>query len=364
LKIYLIAGEASGDLHAGNMLKALKQIRPDTECRAWGGDKLEEAGATVVKHYRDLAFMGFIEVIKHLGTILHNLSWCKQDILEYNPDALVLVDYPGFNMRIAQWAKERGIRVIYYISPQIWAWRQSRVHQIKRDVDKMLVILPFEQEFYLRFGMETTYVGHPLLDALIAEQSNHEKVPFPEKTIALLPGSRKQEILRILPRMLSVTPFFPDYNFIIAAAREQPDEIYAPFLHAYPNVRVVRDQTYPLLRHSEAALVKSGTSTLETALLDVPQVVCYAANSISYHIARLLIRVKYISLVNLIADAPLVRELIQDELNTDNLQKALRDILDRGNAAAMRQNYSALREKLGSGGASARAAQAISESLE
>jgi lipid-A-disaccharide synthase len=363
LKIYLIAGEASGDLHAGNMLKALKQIRPETECRAWGGDKLTEAGATVVKHYRDLAFMGFVEVIKHLGTILSNLSFCKKDILEYNPDALVLVDYPGFNMRIAHWARKRGIRVIYYISPQIWAWRQSRVHRIKRDVDKMLVILPFEKSFYERFGMETTYVGHPLLDALMGEARN-ENVSYPAKTIALLPGSRKQEIQRILPLMLSVTPFFPDYNFVVAAAKEQPDDMYAPWLRAYPNVHIVRDQTYPLLQHSVAALVKSGTSTLETALLDVPQVVCYTSNRVSYYIARLLIKVRYISLVNLIADAPIVTELIQDELNTDNIKTELEKLLHPEFASKMKENYAVLREKLGSGGASVRAAQAISDSLE
>ncbi|MFN7266395.1 MAG: lipid-A-disaccharide synthase [Bacteroidota bacterium] len=363
MKIYLIAGEASGDLHAGNMLKALKQIRPETECRAWGGDNLTEAGATVVKHYRDLAFMGFVEVIKHLGTILRNLSFCKKDILEYNPDALVFVDYPGFNMRIARWAKKRGIRVIYYISPQIWAWRQSRVHRIKRDVDKMLVILPFEKSFYERFGMETTYVGHPLLDALMGEPRN-ENVSYPAKTIALLPGSRKQEIQRILPLMLSVTPFFPDYNFVVAAAKEQPDDMYAPWLRAYPNVRIVRDQTYPLLQHSVAALVKSGTSTLETALLDVPQVVCYTSNRVSYYIARLLIKVRYISLVNLIADAPIVTELIQDELNTDNIKTELEKLLHPEFASKMKENYAVLREKLGSGGASVRAAQAISDSLE
>lgn len=364
MKIYLIAGEASGDLHAGNMLKALKQIRPETECRAWGGDKLTAAGATVVKHYRDLAFMGFVEVIKHLGTILRNLSFCKKDILEYKPDALVLVDYPGFNMRIARWAKKKGIRVIYYISPQIWAWRQSRVHRIKRDVDKMLVILPFEKAFYQRFGMETTYVGHPLLDALMAEQNNHPDIPFPEKTVALLPGSRKQEIQRILPQMLSVTPFFPDYHFIVAAAKEQPDEIYAPWLRAYPHVRIVRDQTYPLLRNSVAALVKSGTSTLEAALLNVPQVVCYSGNRISYYIARLVIRVPYISLVNLIADAPVVKELIQDELNTNNIKIELEKLLDAGFSSDMKENYAVLRDRLGSGGASVRAAQAISEALK
>lgn len=363
MKIYLIAGEASGDLHAGNMLKALKQIRPETECRAWGGDKLAEAGADVVKHYRDLAFMGFVEVIKHLGTILRNLSFCKKDILEYNPDALVLVDYPGFNMRIARWAKKRGIRVIYYISPQIWAWRQSRVHNIIRDVDRMLVILPFEKAFYQRFGMETTYVGHPLLDALMEEPKN-EKISFPEKTIALLPGSRKQEIQRMLPRMLSVTSYFPDYNFVVAAAKEQPDEMYAPWLRAYPHVRLVRDQTYPLLQNSVAALVKSGTSTLETALLDVPQVVCYAGNRLSYYIARLLIRVQYISLVNLIADALIVTELIQDELNTNNLKTELEKLLSPDYASEMKRNYALLREKLGGGGASVTAAQAISDSLE
>jgi lipid-A-disaccharide synthase len=360
MKLYLIAGEASGDLHGSNLIKALHKLHPRLECRAWGGEMMQQAGSTLVKHYRDLAFMGFLEVLKNLRTILGNLDFCKKDILAFQPDAIVLIDYPGFNLRIARWAKEQGIRVVYYISPQIWAWHRSRVHAMKRDIDQMLVILPFEPDFFENYGMAVTYVGHPLLDAIVPKPSN----TFPEtKQIALLPGSRKQEVQRILPVMLEATRHFPEYHFVIAAANVLNDAFFKDYLSEYPNVKLVRGQTYDVLRASVAALVKSGTSTLETALLDVPQVVCYAGNPVSYHIAKRLVKVPYISLVNLIMDQPLVKELIQDELTPVNVQTALKEILQPENAKTMKQGYALLREKLGAGGASERAAKAILENI-
>lgn len=362
MRLYLIAGEASGDLHGSNLLKALYAQKPDLSCRAWGGDMMQNAGATIAKHYRELAFMGFVEVAKNLRTILRNIAFCKRDILDFQPDALVLIDYPGFNLRIARWAKSQDIPVVYYISPQLWAWHASRAHAIRRDVDKLLVILPFEQDFFRKYGIEAEFVGHPLLDeiGISGNCGIGNPVPLPNiPTIALLPGSRKQELNRILPRMLEVTGDFPDYQFIIAGASSLPEEYYQKFLAKYPNVRLVRGQTYEVLRHSKAALVKSGTSTLETALLDIPQVVCYAGNWLSYHIAKHLIKVKYISLVNLIMDRPLVRELIQDELNKKNLKVALSGILSQEKSAELRAGYAELRERLGGGGASERAAAAI-----
>ncbi|MFN0174690.1 MAG: lipid-A-disaccharide synthase [Saprospiraceae bacterium] len=370
MRLYLIAGEASGDLHGSNLLKALYAQKPDLSCRAWGGDMMQNAGATLVKHYRELAFMGFVEVAKNLRTILRNIAFCKRDILDFQPDALVLIDYPGFNLRMARWAKTQGIPVIYYISPQLWAWHASRAHAIRRDVDKLLVILPFEQDFFRKYGIEAEFVGHPLLDEIeilgnwdIGGSSAPPNIPISKypniPTIALLPGSRKQELNRILPRMLEVTEDFPDYQFVIAGASSLPEEYYQMFLAKYPNVRLVRGQTYEVLRNSKAALVKSGTSTLETALLDVPQVVCYAGNWLSYKIAKQLVKVKYISLVNLIMDRPLVRELIQDELNKKNLKVALTEILSPKKSAELRVGYAELRERLGGGGASERAAAAI-----
>lgn len=360
MKLYFIAGEASGDLHGSNLIKALHKLHPTLECRAWGGDMMQEAGSVLVKHYRDLAFMGFWEVLKNLRTILSNLIFCKKDILAFKPDAIVLIDYPGFNLRIARWAKEQGIRVVYYISPQIWAWHRSRVHAMKRDIDQMLVILPFEPDFFKAYGMEVTYVGHPLLDAVGPDIS----INLAEsKQIALLPGSRKQEVQRILPVMLEATRHFPDYHFVIAAANVLNDAFFKEYISKYPNVKLVRGQTYDVLRASCAALVKSGTSTLETALLDVPQVVCYAGNPVSYHIAKRLVKVPYISLVNLIMDQPMVKELIQDALTPENVQTALKEILQPENARAMKQGYAFLREKLGAGGASERAARAILENI-
>lgn len=361
MKLYIIAGEASGDLHGSNLIISLLKLQPRLECRAWGGDMMQQAGATLVKHYRDLAFMGFLEVLKNLRTILGNLNFCKKDILAFKPDAIVLIDYPGFNLRIARWAHEQGIRVVYYISPQIWAWHRSRVHAMKRDIDQMLVILPFESDFFKQYGMDVTYVGHPLLDAIGAGLSNANTS---SKQIALLPGSRKQEVQRILPVMLEATRHFPDYHFVIAAAHSLNDDYFKTFIQDYPNVKLVRGQTYDVLRASCAALVKSGTSTLETALLDVPQVVCYAGNPFSYHIAKRLVKVPYISLVNLIMDQPLVRELIQDELNVENVHIALKEILNPENARVMKLGYAQLRDKLGAGGASERAAKAILENMQ
>ncbi len=364
MKLFLIAGEASGDLHGSNLIKALVQQEPNVECRAWGGELMADAGASVLKHYRELAFMGFVEVLLNLRTILRNMAICKAQILAYKPDALVLIDYPGFNLRIAKWAKKQGIPVIYYISPQIWAWHQSRVYDIRRDVDKMLVILPFEQDFYRKHGVETIYVGHPLLDAIQTIKVEEGNVVAPgKKTIALLPGSRSQEVKKILPRMLSVTAHFPDYQFVVAGANNLPLSFYQPFLQGHPNVQLVQGQTYPLLKTATAALVKSGTSTLEAALFDVPQVVCYAGNPISYRIARWVIQVKYISLVNLIADKPLVQELIQEELNESNLVTALKAILDPEKARELKAEYAEMRKLLGEGGASSRAAEAILQSL-
>ncbi|MCC7465828.1 MAG: lipid-A-disaccharide synthase [Saprospiraceae bacterium] len=361
-RLYIIAGEASGDLHGSNLLKALYRQHPELECRAWGGDMMEQAGASLVKHYRDLAFMGFVEVAKNLRTILRNIAFCKADILQYKPDALVLIDYPGFNLRIAKWAKEQGIRVIYYISPQLWAWHASRAKAIKRDVDKLLVILPFEKEFFKKYDIDAEFVGHPLLDALGGLQQHKEAETG--NTIALLPGSRKQEVSRILPVMLKATRAFPEYRFVIAGAGSLPESYYQEFLAEYPAVKLERGNTYAILQRSRAALVKSGTSTLETALLDVPQVVCYAGNPISFQIAKRLVNVKYISLVNLIVDHPLVRELIQQELTLENTAAALRDILKPEIAAEIKAGYADLRHLLGDGGASERAARAVLSMLK
>lgn len=358
MKLYIIAGEASGDLHGSNLIKALKAQRPDIQCRIWGGNLMQAAGGELVKHYRDLAFMGFAEVLKNLRTILRNIAFCKKDIINFQPDALVLIDYPGFNLRIAKWAKQQGFKVIYYISPQIWAWHTSRVHDIKRDVDKMLVILPFEEAFYKKYGVEAEFVGHPLLDAIGTSPTPDSQSGI-QNRIALLPGSRRQEVQRILPRMLEITPDFPEYEFVVAGASSLPEIFYRPFLEKYPRVRWVQGQTYDLFRQVKAALVKSGTSTLEAALFGVPEVVCYAGSPLSYLIARQLVNVKYISLVNLIMDRPLVQELIQNELNKKNLKAALTDILSPEKTASLQAGYAELRHRLGDGGASEKAARAI-----
>lgn len=362
MRYYIIAGEASGDLHGSNLIKAIHQQDKQAAVRCWGGDRMEEAGATLVKHYRDLAYMGFVEVIRHLGTILGNIKFCKEDIQNYQPDVLVLIDYPGFNMRIAKWAKAQGIKVAYYISPQAWAWKEGRVKDIKRDVDLMLVILPFEVDFYRKWKFEVTYVGHPLIEVIHHERNNVPVVPLSDKpVIALLPGSRKQEISVKLPEMLKVVKHFPDYQFIIAQAPSMPDEVYHEWI-GNEKVLLAKGQTYNLLKQAKAALVTSGTATLETALFGVPEVVCYKGNPISYWLAKRLIRVKYISLVNLIMDKPVVKELIQADLNEEQLGKELRKLLyDEAHIRNLKQDYDALWHKLGDTHASNTAARAITQ---
>ncbi|MGI8892418.1 MAG: lipid-A-disaccharide synthase [Bacteroidia bacterium] len=362
MKYYIIAGEASGDLHASNLVRELKKLDSEAEVHGWGGDMMQEQGVNIVKHYRDLAFMGFIEVIANLRTILQNIRFCKEDILNFNPDIIILVDYPGFNLRIASFAKLKGFKVFYYISPQIWAWKQSRVHQIKKHVDKMFVILPFEEKFYKDFDYKVDFVGHPLLDAIVQRKS--DKQEFREKNhleakpiVALLPGSRQQEIATMLPLMLSVKKDFPDYEFVVGAAPSVHESFYEKVIND-KSVKVVSGQTYDLLEHSEAALVTSGTATLETALFEVPEVVCYKGNKLSYLIARSLVKVDFISLVNLIMGKEIVKELIQDELNKQNLKMELEKLLYNDEyRIQIKGNYKILKEKLGGSGASAETAK-------
>ncbi len=359
MKYYIIAGEASGDLHGSNLVKALKLQDPHADIRGWGGDKMEASGMQLIKHIRDLAFMGFTEVVANLGTILSNISICKKDIEAWQPDTLILIDYPGFNLRIAAWAKKAGFKVIYYISPQIWAWHESRVHKIKEHVDLMLVILPFEKDFYAKYNFEVKYVGHPLLDIIPEEAHQTNNDSFQKPVIALLPGSRKQEIKRMLPEMLGAVSSFPSHQFVLACAPSIPVAFYDLFLKEHPNVARYNHKTYDLLSMAEAALVTSGTATLETALFKVPEVVCYKGGTLSYIIARKLIKVKYISLVNLIMDKEIVKELIQDECNAKQMVTELNRILDNTHRISLLKEYKVLREKLGNSGASERAAREI-----
>lgn len=368
MKYYIIAGEASGDLHASNLMKALKEKDPEANFRCWGGDLMAAQGGDVVKHYRDLAFMGFAEVVANLRTILANLKFCKKDILESKPDAIILVDYPGFNLRIAEFAKMNGFRVIYYISPQVWAWKKSRVKKIKQFVDRMYVILPFEKAFYQRYDYPVDFVGHPLLD-MIDNLPTVDPAEFRERNqlsdkpiIALLPGSRQQEVRKVLPLMLSVIPDFPDYQFVVAGAPSLEKEIYAE-ADQLEQAIIITGQTHALLQNSYAALVTSGTATLETALFNVPEVVCYKGGYISYQIAMKIVDrtlIKFISLVNLIMDKEVVKELIQHDLTTANLVKELDQLIS--NETVRNQvltQYSQLKEKLGSGGASDKTASLL-----
>lgn len=361
MRYYIIAGEASGDLHGGNLITALHKKDNNADIRCWGGDKMQAAGATLVKHYRELAFMGFVEVIANLRTILRNIDTCKKDILTYRPDVLILIDYPGFNLRIAEWARQQGMKVVYYISPQVWAWKANRVKKIKRDVDKMLVILPFETEYYkTKWDYNVTYIGHPLTEVI---QHEKEQVPVQKLSdksiIALLPGSRKQEIKVKLPVMLQMVERFPQYQFVVAQAPAQPDSLYKTLIGG-KNVLIANNQTYNLLKQSTAALVTSGTATLETALFGVPEVVCYKGNPVSYWLATKLVDVKYISLVNLIMDKDVITELIQDDFNPQRLETELRRILeDRNYLQELKQDYAALWDKLGSYSTSELAADEI-----
>ena len=362
MKYYIIAGEASGDLHASNLIKELNKLDTHALFRCWGGDLMAEQGADIVRHYRDLAFMGFFEVLAHLNTITNNIRFCKKDILEFRRDVLILVDYPGFNLKISRFAHKHGIRVFYYISPQLWAWRSSRVKKIKKFVDRMFVILPFEKDFYARYGYEVDFIGHPLLDVINGDTVHPGRQTFlelnhlPDKPlVALLPGSRSQEIRLMLDVMLKIVPSFGAYHFVLAGAPSISPDFYSG-ITAGTSVTVITGQTYDLLYHSEAALVTSGTATLETALMGIPQVVCYKGNFFSYLVAKAVIRVKYISLVNLVMDKEIIRELIQEDLTSQNLRDELKKILEGRERQEIIQAYSGLREKLGGRGASAKGA--------
>ena len=361
MKYYVIAGEKSGDLHTANLIKKIKLKDPNAIFRGFGGDDMLNEGVTIVKHYKEMAFMGFLEVIKNLGSIFKNINQCKEDILKFKPDVIILTDYPGFNLRIAAFAHQAGIKVFYYISPKIWAWNTKRAYKIKKFVDKMFVIFPFETAFYKKYNYDVDYVGNPLLDAISQFEKNHDffiknnlnpKIPI----IAVLPGSRKQELLNILPPIAEVFKSFPDYQFVIGGVSTLSESLYHEILKGQ-SVKIIFGQSYDLLSQAVAGLIKSGTSTLEAALFDLPQVVCYKTSGFSYKIAKALIKVKYISLVNLIADKKIVTELIQDDLNPSliiaELQKILPGAMER---KLMEDEYKILQSELGNAGASEKAA--------
>ena len=363
-KIFIIAGEASGDLHAANLIKEWKILLPGTLFSGWGGDRMEKEGTTILKHIRDLSFMGFLEVLLNLKTILRNIKICKNQIQSFQPDALVLIDYPGFNLRIAKWAKQNNIPVIYYISPQIWAWKQSRIKLIKRDITKMYCILPFEKKFYSSFDFEVSYLGHPLLDEIIHFKSKTSSFSLStEKPIlALLPGSRMQEVKRKLPLMIQASKAFPDYQVVVACSSTIDQSFYR--IWADDSVLLVVGKTYEILNEASMALVTSGTATLEAALFQVPQVVCYKSSAISYRIAKSLVKIKYISLVNLIMNKEVVTELIQDGCTVENMKNELLLLeTNQPKRTAMINEYSSLSSMLGENGASKRIATDIIETF-
>ena len=371
MKYYIIAGEASGDLHASNLVAEIKKKDKKAEFRGCGGDKMKAQGVDLLKHYRTMAYMGFVEVAVNLRKVLRNIAQTKKDIMEYQPDAVILVDYPGFNFRIAKFAHEKGFKVFYYISPQVWAWKRRRVRKIKASVDKMLVILPFEEEFYRRYGVDVTYVGNPLLDELAKYGTSNRSIflrrnSLGEKReiIALLPGSRKQEVKRMLPVMLKMVPRFPDYQFVVAGVSSLDKDLYKGIM-GNTDAFYIEDQTYELLQNSSAALVTSGTATLETALLTVPEVVCYKATGFSYRLAKAMIKVKFISLVNLVMDKEVVKELIQGDLNEENLAAELELLLHNSKRQRrLLEDYDELRYRMGNAGASEKAAEAICDALK
>ena len=368
MKYYIIAGEASGDLHGSNLMKALYKVDTGADIRFWGGDLMTAVGGTLVTHYKERSFMGFAEVLMNLKTILGFIKSCKRDIDNFKPDVIVFIDNSGFNLRIAKWAKLKGYKTHYYISPQVWASRASRVQKIKRDIDAMYTILPFEKEFYAKYNYDVHFVGHPLIDGISNRKQTDEKQFRKEHQlsdkpiIALLPGSRKQEIKKMLDIMLSITDNFKDYQFVIAGAPSQDFEFYKSII-GHKRIAFVNNKTYDLLSISFAALVTSGTATLETALFKVPQVVCYKANRISYHIAKRIITLKFISLVNLIMDKEVVTELIQGDLNTQRLKKELQTILDPQKRKQLFAEYYELEDKLGGKGASQTTAKLIYEAI-
>jgi len=368
MKYYIIAGEASGDLHASRLIRAIRENDQLAVFRAWGGDLMQEEGAEIVKHYRDLAFMGFIEVIRNLRTILGNMEFCKKDMITFDPDVVVFVDYPGFNIPMARFAKHHNFKTVYYISPQVWAWKEKRVKILRKVIDRMLVILPFEKAFYQKWNYETTYVGHPLIEIIDGFKKINEKgkvkdelgIAQDKTVIALLPGSRIQEIKKKLPIMLEATQYFKNHLFVVAQARSLSDELITSHTASYPNVKIIKGETYKILSIADAAVVTSGTATLETALFQVPEVVCYKSSSISYAIGKRLIKVPYISLVNLIMNKPVVDELIQDELTPENIKSSLEKIIEPGpQREAMKNEFENLYHLLKAGGAASKKAAEI-----
>ena len=366
MKYYIIAGEASGDLHGSNLIKELKKLDKSSHFRCWGGDLMSQECDDLVKHYKDYSHMGFFEVFINLKKILNNLSFCKKDIKKYNPDVIIYVDFPGFNLRIAKWAKKNKFKNHFYISPQIWAWKQNRIKTIRKVIDRMYVILPFEKKFYSSINFNVHYVGHPLLD-VIKTNKNEALNQGQEKIIALLPGSRDQEIKKILPEMINIIKNFKNYSFYICAAPSQKRSTYLKYIKDknIEKVKIVENQTYEILSKSSAALVTSGTATLETALFKIPQVVCYKSSWISIMIGRFLLRnLKYISLVNLILNKEVVKELIQENLNEKNLTSELNNILEGDHRINMLKSYNELIDKLGNKGASEKTALKIFNYLE
>ena len=368
MKYYIIAGEASGDLHGANLIKGIKTIDNNSLFRVWGGDKMQAAGAELVKHYKDHAFMGIIPVIKNLGTIRRNLFQVVEDIENFSPDALILIDYSGFNLRVAKKVRHLRFKIFYYISPQVWAWRQKRVYDIKKLTDKVFAILPFEKEFYSKYDVDVEYVGHPLLDSIkefhegftISENEFRRENDLSEKPlVALIPGSRRQELLAQLPVMLGAIESFPDYQFVIAGMNSIKDETYMDCISGF-EISIIYDQTYELLSFSKAALVTSGTATLEAALFNVPEVVCYRAGKLSYILVKHLVKIQFISIVNLIMGRKVVNELIQDELTVENVRKELQLLLsDESTRKNVTAGYDEVKNKLGGPGASHRAAQGM-----
>lgn len=372
MKYYVLAGEASGDLHAANLIKEIGLIDPHAIFRGFGGDLMEKAGMTVLKHYRDMAFMGLMPVVMNIRTIQRNFRFCEKDMLEFKPDVLVLIDYPGFNLRMAKFAKEHGIRTYYYISPKIWAWKQERVHKVKAYVDEMFTILPFEAEFYRKFDYPVNYVGNPLLDAILEKKIEPDYELFfaennlPKKPVlAILPGSRKGEISVLLPTMLKAAAQFSEYQCVIAGAPNMGIEFYQPYMKE-SLVPVIWDKTYEILIHSRIAIVSSGTATLETAILNVPQVVVYqmTPNWLFKYLKFFLIT-KWVSLVNIILGREAVKELIQSDFSLKKVVQELKKILDDPeNEKRMLADYKDMMIKLGEPGASKRAAGLMVSKLE
>ena len=359
MKYYVISGEASGDLHGSNLIKEIKRIDLNAQFRCWGGDLIKESGGNLVKHYKDYSYMGFFEVFINIRKILNNISFCKKDIKRYNPDAIIYIDFPGFNMRIAKWAKSKNFINHFYISPQIWAWKENRIKTIKKVIDQLFVILPFEKEYYKKFKYDVYYVGHPLLDVLKKHKFKKEDR---KKIIALLPGSRDQEINKILPEMLKITKYFKSYKFIICGAPSKTKSFYKKYIDnsTEKNIGFVENQTYEVLKNSSAALVTSGTATLEAALIKTPQIVCYKSSWVSYQIGKILLKnLKYISLVNLILNKEVVKELIQGDLNSTNLVEELKSILKKAKSNEMIDSYSELENLLDKEGASRETARRI-----